>query len=104
MIPSKIKRKKEKVTILESKLYVLNIEFRDKNCASGCHNKSNRKLVHVDVDKEVSGSDAKNPVLALLVNKWNEDEITNRGEIEVRINNLNGSIGVGRIYRKLAPP
>ena len=69
-------QKVEEGTISASKLKVRMVESDEDDSDLECYNKSDGRLVHVDIDKEVT---EREPALALVPNK-SEEENNNNGE------------------------
>ena len=67
---------------------VRKVESEDEDSNFECYNKSNGKPLHVDVDKQTSGSDERNSTLVVLLNRREENKINNNGEIGVGSKNL----------------
>ena len=59
---------------------------------------SEGKPVHIDIDKEAT--DGKKPTLALLPNRWEEDEFNNSGETR----DGDGNISLSNSNRIFKPP
>ena len=87
----------------ESKAKVQIIKPEDKDSNSECYNMSDGKLVRVDVDKKVTGSDEKDPTLALLTNRSEEFETNIIGDVRDRSYSLNQNTTVRRSNRKYKP-
>ena len=82
---------------MEAKSKVQKSESDEEDSGFECYNKSDGKLVHVDVDNEITERDT---TLALLPNRSVEEEINNYSEARVG----NGNISVLRSNRIFKPP
>ena len=91
-------------TISESKPKVPKTKLGDQDSNFECYKKSDGKLVHVEVVKEVTTSDERSPTLALPSNKSEEDENNNIGEIGLENNGFNGIISVRISSKKFRTP
>ena len=80
---SQKRRKQDKGIISESKGRVRKNESEEEHSGVQCYDKSDEKPVHVDVDKEMTGSSGKGPTLALILSKSEEDEINHISELEL---------------------
>ena len=97
MSASKKAQKVEEGTFFTCKLNVRKVEYDEANSDFECNNKSEGKLVHVDIDKEfIEGGQAP----ALLSSKSEEEEININGETMVG----NGIFSVRRSNRTFKPP
>ena len=90
--------------ILESKSKVWKVALDDEDGSFKCYSIFDWKLVHVDVDKEITQGDGKSPNLGLPRGKTEEEKIHNDGKIGVGSNNVNGIVSVRRLSRKFRPP
>ena len=78
---------------------VTRVDSDKKNSDFECYDGSEQKSVHVDVDKENTGGTK--PILALLPNRSEEDEINKNGETP-RDRDVNFKLR--RLNRKIKPP
>ena len=74
------KARKQEGIISESKSKVRKVESDDDDSNFEGYNKSDGKLVQVDVDRKITECSGKDPTLTLLQNKSEEEEINNTGE------------------------
>ena len=95
---SKKARKVEERKICEPKPKVQKVESNGKDSDFKCYNKSERKPVHVDIDKEAT--EEIYATLALLPNRSEKDETTNNGEARGGDSN----VSVRRSNRTFTPP
>ena len=76
-------KKRDEKTISKFKLKVWKVELEEEKSNFECYNKWDGKPVHVDVDRNFTGSSGKDPALALLSNKLKEDETNKEGQVGV---------------------
>ena len=86
----------EEVIISGSKLRVRKVESDEEKSDFECYDKSDKKPVDVDVEKELA---VQKPILSLLRNRWEEDEINSNGETVVG----DGIISLRRSNRVFKP-
>ena len=98
--PSQKAQKLEEGIISQSKLDVWKVDSDKKDSDFECYDKYNGMSVHLDVDKEIIGSNQKDPTPAVLPNTSEEEKVNNNGETWVG----NGNTSVRRSLWTFKPP
>ena len=89
---------------MEAESKVRKVEPEDQDSDFECYNESHSKLVHVEVDEEITGRNEKRFALALLPKKLKEHKINNFSEIGVGTKILDGSFSVRITSKEYRPP